>query len=64
MDLSERQRPIMLIALDDLATTRSGFGDESSGIPITRISFAEIGALAEKLGGDPQAVFFGATLLD
>jgi hypothetical protein len=62
--MDPRQRRILLVALHELYLTRTEFGDEEvDAIPMTRISPVEIPTLASTLGGDPDAVFFGASIL-
>jgi hypothetical protein len=62
VDLSDAERAILLRGLFELSITRSEFDDapDSGKIPIVAITREQIDALVRKLGGDPEAVFFGA----
>ena len=62
MDLSDDERELLLAGLFELSVTRSAFdGDPDRDlIPIVAITPAQIEALVVRLGGDPEAVFFGA----
>jgi hypothetical protein len=64
VSITDRERQIMLVALHELHPNRDEFDERPSDIPITRITPSEIEDLARMFGGDPDATFFGATLLD
>jgi hypothetical protein len=63
MDLDDDERDLLLAALFDLSITRSAFDDDPARdlIPIVSVVTPErIEALVVKLGGDKDAVYFGA----
>jgi hypothetical protein len=66
VELSDRERNIVLLALHELAVDRSclELGNASNLIPLLRVGAEEIKELAERFDGDPHALWFGATLPD
>jgi hypothetical protein len=62
VEYTDEERDLRLAALFELKLTRSAFDDdpERDLIPIVAITPEQIEALMVKLGGDPDAVFFGA----
>jgi hypothetical protein len=66
VELSDRDRQVILIALYDLMVMRDTLelGNESNVIPLLRVNADEIANLAQRLDGDPSAAWFGATLLE
>jgi hypothetical protein len=66
VELSDRERQIVLLALHELFVERARLelGENSNVIPLLRVSDREIKDLARRYDGDPDALWFGATLLD
>jgi hypothetical protein len=66
MEFSERERQIILLVHWDLTDTRANFtfDDGTSVIPLLRAAPAEVADLVLRFGGDPTALWFGATLPD
>ena len=62
MEYTDEERDLLLAVLLELKVTRSAFDDDPQRdlIPIVAIPPEQIEALVVKLGGEPDAVFFGA----
>jgi hypothetical protein len=66
VELSDRERQIVLLALHELmvARDRFAFDDGSNVLPLLRVGATEIDNLVVRFAGDPTASWFGASLPD